>query len=113
MPCKGCQMRIEFVYILVDRVCFCGVAIEIEATPIPVGILVDDEAELVEEETGRLRPTCKTSPAELGAGSRLGKRMFPFASMAGLIMVCAVWTCRAVRQSAPSAALHARTLKSR
>ena len=69
---EGREMGIEFVDILVDRVRLCSVALKIETSPVPVGILIHDIAELVEKEIGRVRAAGETGPGELG--SRLQAR---------------------------------------
>src|ERR1700691_1298305 len=45
----------------------CGIAVEVEATPIPIGILIDNIAKLIEKELSRLRSASQTCPAQLGA----------------------------------------------
>ena len=64
---EGREMGIELVDILVDGVRLCGVALQVEGSPVPVGILIHDVAELIQEEIGGLRAAGEASPGELGA----------------------------------------------
>jgi len=74
-------MGIEVVDVLVNGVRLGRVALKIECSPVPVGILVHDVAELVQEKIGRARTAHETSPPELGA--RLKPREEDFACSSG------------------------------
>ena len=74
-------MGIEVVDVLVNGVRLGRVALKIECSPVPVGILVHDVAELVQEEIGRARTAGETSPPELGP--RLKAREEDFACSSG------------------------------
>jgi len=61
---KRGEMGIEFVNVLVGGVRLFGVALKIEGSPIPVGIVIDDVAELVEKKIGWLGAPGETGPPE-------------------------------------------------
>ena len=65
---EGREMGIEVVHVLVDVIRLCCVTLQVEGSPVPVGIVIDDVAELVQKKIGRLRAAGEASPAQFGAG---------------------------------------------
>lgn len=65
---ERCEVRIKLVDVLVDSVRPCEVALKVESSPVPAGVLVHDVAELIQEDIGRTGAASKTGPAEFRPG---------------------------------------------
>jgi hypothetical protein len=64
MLCECGQMRIQFVRIAIDGVRLSAVALQIEAVPIPGGIMVDHVAKLIDKQVRRPRTSGHPAPAQ-------------------------------------------------
>jgi len=45
-------MGVQLVDVFVDGVCLCRVALQVEGSPVPIGFLINDVTELIQEELG-------------------------------------------------------------